>query len=135
RDPRQRHGPAHRRQRRQPREREGPREAQEAAPSVDQEEDRREGRGSPVHRRRGAVRRPVPGDPVIPEQPYVHPVADAAIVDAEFAPDPAGAPLQAVPGAAPAGDADLARLPAAPGELAVELGLTPLTICDTLRLA
>ena len=40
-------------------------------------------------------------DPVIAEQPYDHPVADAAIVDAEFAPDPAGAPLQAVPAPRP----------------------------------
>ena len=73
-------------------------------------------------------------DPVIAEQPYDHPVADAAIVDAEFAPDPAGAPLQAVPGAAPAGDADLARLHAVPVELTVEIGRTRMTIGDTLGL-
>jgi flagellar motor switch protein FliN len=73
-------------------------------------------------------------DPVIAEQPYDHPVADTAIVDAEFAPDPAGAPLQAVPGAAPAGDADLARLHAVPVELAVEIGRTRMTIGDTLGL-
>ena len=73
-------------------------------------------------------------DPVIAEQPYDHPVADAAIVDAEFAPDPAGAPLHAVPGAAPTGDADLARLHAVPVELAVEIGRTRMTIGDTLGL-
>ena len=73
-------------------------------------------------------------DPVIAEQPYDHPVADAAIVDAEFAPDPAGAPLQAVPGAAPTGDADLARLRAVPVELTVEIGRTRMTIGDTLGL-
>ena len=73
-------------------------------------------------------------DPVIAEQPYDPPVADAAIVDAEFAPDPAGAPLHALPGAAPAGDADLARLHAVPVELAVEIGRTRMTIGDTLGL-
>ena len=60
------------------------------------------------------------------------PVADGAIVDAEFAPDPPAAPDR--PGRRAAGDADLARLHAVPVELAVEIGRTQMTIGDTLGL-
>jgi hypothetical protein len=49
RDPRPRHGRADRRLGRQSRVRARPREAQVSAPRVDQEEDRRQGRGDPVH--------------------------------------------------------------------------------------
>jgi flagellar motor switch protein FliN len=74
-------------------------------------------------------------DPVIADQPYETVSPDAGtMVDAEFAPDPVGAPLDAVAGAAPAGDADLARLHAVPVELAVEIGRTRMTIGDTLGL-
>jgi flagellar motor switch protein FliN/FliY len=85
-------------------------------------------------------------DPVIAEQPYEPLSPDRGMaVDADFAPgaqfapDPAGAPLEAFPaavpaGAAPAGDADLARLHAVPVELAVEIGRTRMTIGDTLGL-
>lgn len=73
-------------------------------------------------------------DPVIADQPY-EPVSPdmGTTVDAEFAPDLVGAPLDAVPGG-PAGDADLARLHAVPVELAVEIGRTRMTIGDTLGL-
>jgi flagellar motor switch protein FliN/FliY len=70
-------------------------------------------------------------DPVIAEQPYEHPAPDAGMpIDVDFAADP----LEAVAGAAPAGDADLARLHAVPVELAVEIGRTQMTIGDTLGL-
>ena len=80
-------------------------------------------------------------DPVIAEHPYETVSADMGVpvdadfaADAQFAPDFAGAPLEALPGAVPAGDADLARLHAVPVELAVEIGRTRMTIGDTLGL-
>jgi flagellar motor switch protein FliN len=74
-------------------------------------------------------------DPVIADQPFAEPVTVAgAPVDVDFTLDP-GAPLEAIPDAAPArSDADLARLHAVPVELAVEIGRTRMTIGDTLGL-
>ena len=73
-------------------------------------------------------------DPVIAEQPYETASPDMGMaVDAEFALDPVGAPLDALAGPS-AGDADLARLHAVPVELAVEIGRTRMTIGDTLGL-
>jgi flagellar motor switch protein FliN/FliY len=74
-------------------------------------------------------------DPVIAEQPFENPAVAGVPVDAEFASDPAGGQLHAVPDAAfSGGDADLARLHAVPVELAVEIGRTRMTIGDTLGL-
>ena len=71
----------------------------------------------------------------IADQPFEEPTAVAgAPVDVDFAADPAGAPLEAVPGAAPASGADLTRLRNVPVELAVEIGRTRMTIGDTLGL-
>jgi flagellar motor switch protein FliN len=74
-------------------------------------------------------------DSVIADQPFAEPApAAGAPLDVDFAVDP-GAPLEAVPDAAPAAhDADLARLHAVPVELAVEIGRTRMTIGDTLGL-
>ena len=67
------------------------------------------------------------------EEPTEEPSAAAeAVVDTES--DPAGEQLEAVPGAGPYADADLARLHAVPVELAVEIGRTRMTIGDTLGL-
>jgi flagellar motor switch protein FliN/FliY len=74
-------------------------------------------------------------DPAIAEQPYDTPAAPAAPIDVDFAVDPIGGQLDAVPGAAPAADdVDLARLHNVPVELAVEIGRTRMTIGDTLGL-
>ena len=67
-------------------------------------------------------------DPAIAEQSYESP---AAPVDVDFAVDPVDGQL---PEAAPADDADLARLHNVPVELAVEIGRTRMTIGDTLGL-
>ena len=74
-------------------------------------------------------------DPAIAEPPFEMPAASAAPVDVDFAVDPIGGQLDAVPDAAPAADdADLARLHDVPVELAVEIGRTRMTIGDTLGL-
>jgi flagellar motor switch protein FliN/FliY len=67
-------------------------------------------------------------DPAIAEQSFASP---AAPVDVDFAVDPVDGQL---PEAAPADDADLARLHNVPVELAVEIGRTHMTIGDTLGL-
>jgi flagellar motor switch protein FliN/FliY len=69
------------------------------------------------------------------DQTFVDPaVTPDGLADAAVA-DPAGEPLEAAPGAAPAvPDADLARLHAVPVELAVEIGRTRMTIGDALAL-
>ena len=74
-------------------------------------------------------------DPAIADQPFDTTAAPAAPIDVDFAIDPAGGLLDAVPEAAPgADDADLARLHNVPVELAVEIGRTRMTIGDTLGL-
>ena len=71
----------------------------------------------------------------IAEQPFDTPATPAAPIDVDFAVDPIGGQLDAVPDAAPAADdADLARLHNVPVELAVEIGRTRMTIGDTLGL-
>jgi flagellar motor switch protein FliN/FliY len=74
-------------------------------------------------------------DSAIADQPFAEPAPVAGPpVDVDFAVDP-GAPLEAIPDAAPAAsDGDLARLHAVPVELAVEIGRTRMTIGDTLGL-
>jgi flagellar motor switch protein FliN/FliY len=70
-------------------------------------------------------------DSTIADQPFEQPAPAAGMpIDVEFAADA----LEPVPGATPAGDADLARLHAVPVELAVEIGRTRMTIGDTLGL-
>ena len=74
-------------------------------------------------------------DPAIADQPFDTPAAPAAPIDVDFAVDPVGGQLDAVPDTAPAADdADLARLHNVPVELAVEIGRTRMTIGDTLGL-
>ena len=74
-------------------------------------------------------------EPAIAEQPFDTPVAPTAAIDVDFAADPAGGQLDAVPAVPAAADnADLARLHNVPVELAVEIGRTRMTIGDTLGL-
>ena len=73
-------------------------------------------------------------DSATTDQPIVEPAELAEeLVDAPVTDDPAGEPLQAVPGGAPS-DAALTRLHAVPVELAVEIGRTKMTIGDALAL-
>jgi flagellar motor switch protein FliN/FliY len=68
------------------------------------------------------------------DQPFAEPAELAGeLVDAAVPADPAGAPLEPVPGATPSA-ADLTRLHAVPVELAVEIGRTRMTIGDALAL-
>ena len=105
---------------------ERPREAQEADPQGDQEEDRREGRGGPVHRRRGPV-----GDPMDPLSPSSRTITRRRLeTSTPSAPTAAGSAARARPRATRTSR----RLHDVPVELAVEIGRTRMTIGETLAL-
>jgi flagellar motor switch protein FliN/FliY len=69
------------------------------------------------------------------DQTFAEPVElTEPLADPAVAIDPAGAPLEPMPGEAPVDGGDLARLRAVPVELAVEVGRTKMTIGDALAL-